>query len=222
MRRSSIAGAVVALTLATASPALAGNPPGTASAGSADFAKADQAYKVAPLAVCDVNPEAAGTVSGGSQAVNRTGLAIGPTTSTCTTEIVDAAKLTSKTTSVAKGSGFDLSALTALAGGPGGPRLKIGEWSITCTADEKGTSAGWELKAMSGWTGLPKEIKPGYVHDIVSKSGTVLAKAKFTDTVFPEPNDGSISMTLLKITFEPSSGYTGTVTVGTVACSPTP
>ncbi|GLY48839.1 hypothetical protein [Lentzea sp. NBRC 102530] len=222
MRKSSIAGAVVALTLATATPAFAGNPPGTASAGSADFAKAGQAYKVAPLAVCDVNPDAAGTVTGASPAVSRTGLAIGDTSSTCTTEVVDPAQFLTKTTSVAKGAAFDLSALASLPGLKKGPRLKIGEWSITCTADEKGTSAGWELKAMSGWTGLPKEIKPGYVHDVVAKDGTVLAKAKFTDTVFPEPNDGSISMTLLKITFEPSSGYTGTVTVGTVACSPTP
>ncbi|MGI5502482.1 hypothetical protein [Lentzea sp. CA-135723] len=222
MRKSSIAGAVVALTLATAAPAFAGNPPGTASAGSADFAKSGQTFKVAPLAVCDVNPDAAGTVSGSSAAVSRTGLAIGETSSTCTTEMVDPAKFLTRTTSVAKGAGFDLSALAGLSGGLKGPRLKIGEWSITCTADEKSTSAGWELKAMSGWTGLPKEIKPGYVHDIVGKNGTVLAKAKFTDTVLPQPNDGSISMTLLKITFEPSSGYTGSITVGTVACSPTP
>ncbi|MFD4674460.1 hypothetical protein ACFWNN_32390 [Lentzea sp. NPDC058450] len=222
MRKISIAGAVVALTFATAAPALAANPPGTASSGAADFAKSGQAYKVAPLAVCDVNPDAAGTVSGSSPAVSRTGLAIGPTSSTCTTEMVDPAKFLTKTTSAAKGEAFDLSALAGLPGGLKGPRLKIGEWTITCTADEKGTAAGWSLKAMSGWTGLPKEITPGYVHEIKANNGTVLARAKFTDTVFPEPNDGSISMTLLKVTFEPSSGYTGTITVGTVACSPTP
>jgi hypothetical protein len=222
MSKISIAGAVLALTFATAGTALAANPPGTASSGSADFAKADQTFKVAPLAVCDVNPDAAGTVTGASPAVSRTGLKIGETSSACTTEVVDASQFLTKTKSVAKGAGLDLSALAGLSGGNKGPRLKIAEWTITCDATEKGTSAGWELKGMSGWTGLPQNITPGYVHDIKATNGTVLAKAKFTDTVFPVPNDGSISMTLLKITFEPSSGYTGSITVGTVACSPTP
>ncbi|MCR3749540.1 hypothetical protein LX88_003517 [Lentzea californiensis] len=222
MRKSSITGAVVALTFATAGTALAANPPGSASAGSADFAKAGQTFTVAPLAVCDVNPDVAGTVTGSSPAVSRTGLKIGETSSTCTTEVVNPDEFLTRTKSVAKGVAFDLSALAGLSGGNRGPRLKIAEWSVNCDADEKGTSAGWQLKGMSGWTGLPAQIPPGYVHDVKASNGTVLAKAKFTDTVFPVPNDGSLSMTLLKLTFEPSSGYTGSITLGTVACSPTP
>lgn len=218
MRNISIAGAAVALTFATAAPALAANPPGTASSGSADFAKAGQTFKVAPLAVCDVNPDVPGTVTGSSPAVSRPGLKIGETSSACTTEAVNPAEFLTRTKSVATGSGFELSALT----GQKGPRLKIASWSVNCDADEKGTAAGWELKGMSGWTGLPQQIPSGYVHDVKAGNGTVLARAKFTDTVFPVPNDGSISMTLLKITFEPSSGYTGSITLGTVACSPTP
>jgi hypothetical protein len=222
VRKRLIAATAVALAAVAAAPAFAGNPPGTASSGSADFAKADQTFKVAPLAVCDVNPDAAGTVTGASPAVSRTGLKIGETSSACTTEVVNPDEFLTKTKSVAKGAGFDLSALAGLSGGNKGPRLKIAEWTITCDATDKGTSAGWELKGMSGWTGLPQNITPGYVHDIKAANGTVLAKAKFTDTVFPVPNDGSISMTLLKITFEPPSGYTGSITVGAVACSPTP
>lgn len=222
MRQSVIAGVVIALTFASAAPALAANPPGVASSGSADFAKADQTFKVAPLAVCNVNPDAAGTVTGASPAVSRTGLKIGETSSTCTTEVVNPDQFLTKTRSVATGTGFDLSALAGLAGAQKGPRLKIASWSVDCAADEKGTQAGWELKGMSGWTGLPQQIPSGYVHEVKANNGTVLARAKFTDTVFPVPNDGSLAMTLLKITFEPSSGYTGSITVGTVACSPTP
>ncbi len=218
MRKSVIAGAVVALTFATAGPALAANPPGQASAGSADFAKNDQTYKVEPLAVCDVNPDQAGTVTGASPAVSRPGLKIGATTSTCETTVVNEAEFITTTRSTATGTGFELSALMA----QGGPRLKIGEWSISCTADEQGTQAGWGLKQMSGWSGLPAQIPPGHVHEVKSGTGTVLAKAKFTESVFPVPNDGSLAMTLLKLTFEPSSGYTGSITLGTAACSPTP
>ena len=218
MRKSLIAGAVVALTFATAAPALAANSPGTASAGSADFAKGTQTFKVEPLAVCTVNPDAAGTVTGSSPAVSRTGLKIGETSSTCTTEVVNPDEFLTRTKSSARGTGFELSALTAQRG----PRLKIAEWTVTCDADDKGTRADWELKGMSGWTGLPQEVPAGYVHEIKAAGGTVLARAKFTDTVFPEPNDGGLSMTLLRITFEPSSGYTGSITVGSTACSPTP
>ncbi|ANZ35725.1 hypothetical protein BBK82_06170 [Lentzea guizhouensis] len=218
MRKSVIAGAVVALTFATAAPALAANPPGRASSGSADFAKADQTFKVEPLAVCDVNPDQAGTVTGSSPAVSRPGLKIGATSSTCTTTVVNEAEQITTTRSTAGGTGFELSALVAQKG----PRLKINEWSINCTADQEGTQAGWELKGVSGWAGLPPQIPPGHVHDVKSSTGTVLARAKFTETVFPAPNDGSLSMTLLKLTFEPASGYTGSVTLGTAACSPTP
>ncbi|HEX7304592.1 hypothetical protein [Lentzea sp.] len=218
MRRSLVAGAVVALTFAAAAPALAANPPGTASSASADFAKGSQTFRVEPLAVCDVNPDAAGTVTGSSPAVSRTGLKIGETSSACTTEVVNPDELLTRTKSVAKGTGFELSALTAAKG----PRLRIAEWTITCDADDRGTRAGWELKGMSGWTGLPEQIPSGYVHDVKASNGTVLARAKFTDTVFPEPNDGSLAMTLLRITFEPASGYTGSITVGSTACSPTP
>ncbi|GAB2858617.1 hypothetical protein [Lentzea nigeriaca] len=218
MHKSLIAGAVIAVAVASASPALASNPPGSASAGSADFAKADQTFKVEPLAVCDVNPDQAGTVTGASPAVSRNGLKIGETSSTCTTEVVNPDEFITKTRSVATGKGFELSTLV----GATGPRLKIGEWKITCEATQEGTSAGWELKGMSGWTGLPQQIPSGYVHEIKASNGTVLAKAKFTDTVFPVPNDGSLSMTLLKITFEPPSGHTGSITVGTTACTPTP
>ncbi|MFD5829864.1 hypothetical protein [Lentzea sp. NPDC060358] len=218
VRKSLIAGAVVALTFATAGPALAANPAGTASAGSADFAKAGQPVQVEPLAVCSVNPGAPGTVTGSDPAVSTTGFKIGATSSTCTTEVVDPDEFLTRTKSVAKGTGFELSAFTALRG----PRLKISEWTITCEADDKGTQAGWELRGMSGWTGLPQQIPAGYVHEVKASDGTVLATAKFTDTVFPVPNDGSLSMTLLRITFEPASGHTGTITLGTAACSPTP
>jgi hypothetical protein len=218
VHKSLIAGAVIAMALANAAPAFASNPPGTASAGSADFAKADQTFKVEPLAVCDVNPGQAGTVTGSSPAVSRNGLKIGETSSACTTEVVNPDEFITKTRSVATGKAFELSALVAAKG----PRLKIGEWKIACEATDAGTSAGWELKGMSGWTGLPQQIPSGYVHDVKAGNGTVLARAKFTDTVFPVPNDGSLSMTLLKITFEPSSGYTGSITIGTTACTPTP
>lgn len=219
MRRIGVlSAAVVAVLLAGTTPALA-NPPGTASAGGANFTKAGQpAVVVDPLASCDVNPDAAGDVVGSAPAVSRTGVKFGPSTATCTTTVVNADEWVTTTRSVAEGSGFELSALV----GQGGPRLKVGSWKITCDATQTGTSAGWELKGMSGWTGLPQQIPQGYVHEVKGKNGVVLATVLFTEVIFPQPNDGGITMRLMKLRFEPVSGYSGEIRFGSASCSPTP
>ncbi|TWP52629.1 hypothetical protein FKR81_10005 [Lentzea tibetensis] len=212
-----LSAAVVAGMLVTAVPALA-TPAGEASAGAANFARGNSApVVIGTLAPCAINPDAAGTVNGGSPAVTKTGVKFGATTSTCTTTVVNEEEWVTTTKSEAKGTGFELSALVA----QGGPRLKIGSWRLTCDATQNGTNAGWALGGMSGWTGLPQQIPANYVHEI-KKGGTVLAKAKFAEVILPEPNDGSITMNLIRITFEPASGYSGTVSIGSAACSPTP
>jgi hypothetical protein len=212
-----LSAAVVAGMLVTAVPAFA-TEAGVANAGAANFAKGDSAPVVInTLAPCSVNPDEGGVVNGSSAAVSKTGVKFGSTTSTCTTTVENEEEWITKTKSEAKGSGFELSALVA----KGGPRLKIGSWRITCDATQTGTNAGWELKSMSGWTGLPQQIPANYVHEI-KKGSTVLAKAKFAEVILPDPNDGSITLNLIRITFEPASGYSGTVSIGSAACSPTP
>ncbi len=219
MRRiGALSGLVVAGLLATAVPASA-TAAGTAVAGDANFTKTGQpAVVVSPLASCDVNPDEPGTVSASAPAVTKTGLKFGASTATCTTTLVNPDEWVTTTRSEAKGTLFELSALVA----QGGPRLKIGSWKITCDATQTGTHAGWSLGGMSGWTGLPQQLPQGYVHEIKKSNGTVLAKALFTEVIFPVPNDGSITMNLLKITFEPASGYSGAIRIGSAACSPTP
>jgi hypothetical protein len=213
-----LSGAVVLGMLVTATPALA-TPAGVADAGSANFAKGAAAPVVVPtLAPCELNPDVAGTVTGGSPAVSKTGLKFGATTSTCTTTVVNEDEWITTSKSEAKGTNFELSALVA----QGGPRLKIKSWRITCDATQTGTNAGWQLSGMTGWTGLPQQIPANYVHDIKKSNGTVLAKAKFAEVILPDPNDGSITMNLIRITFEPASGYSGTISIGSAACTPTP
>ncbi|GLZ31138.1 hypothetical protein Lesp02_33260 [Lentzea sp. NBRC 105346] len=205
---------VVAGMLVTAGPALA-TEAGVASAGAANFKKGDNApVVITTLAPCSVE----GEETASSPAVTKTGIKFGMTTSTCTTTVVNPDEEITTTRSEARGTGFELSALVAL----GGPRLKVGSWRITCDATQTGTNAGWALGSMTGWTGLPQHIPANYVHEIKKSNGTVLAKAKFAEVIIPDPNDGSVTMNLIRITFEPASGYSGTISLGSAACSPTP
>jgi hypothetical protein len=221
MRRSGVLPGTVmamAILLVAAAPASA-SVPGTALVGRADFTRTGQpAVVVSPLASCDVNPDVAGTVTGTAAAVSKTGIKFGASTASCTTTVMNQEDWITETRSEAKGTNFELSALVA----QGGPRLKITGWKITCDAKQNGTNAGWSLGGMSGWTGLPQQIPHGYVHEIKGRNNVVLAKALFTEVVFPVPNDGSITMNLVKITFEPASGYSGDIRIGSASCAPTP
>ncbi len=214
-RRVGAVTAVLVLGLvAAAPPAWAANPAGVASVGSAEFTKAGTSVSVPPLAPCAVD----GTTSNSSEAVSRPGVRFGAGTSSCTTAVVDPDNGTTRSTSEAAGTGFELSALVSV----GGPRLRVAKWKVTCVGTESGTSAGWAADGLQGFPGLPEQIPPNHVHQVKSGDGTVLATATFGETVIPEPNDGGIAMNLLHLRFTEASTITGHVIVGATACSPTP
>jgi hypothetical protein len=206
--------AVAALGLvAGATPALATNPAGVASLGSADFVKGGVASTVPTQAPCAVD----GQTSASSGLVTANGVRFGGGTSTCTTTVVDPANDVTTTKSETIGRTFELSALVSA----GGPRIKISSWRATCEATQTGTNAGWSYSGMTGLTGLPNPMPRDYVRDITRPNGTVLATATFNSIQLPDPNDGSISLTMLRIQFKEGSGITGQVVLGSAACSPT-
>ncbi|QFZ17060.1 hypothetical protein [Saccharothrix syringae] len=213
-RRAGSAAAALLLGLVAAPPAWAATPAGVASVGSAEFTKGDVEVDIATLAPCAVD----GVTSASSEAVVRQGVRFGPGKSTCTTTVVDPVNDTTTTTSEATGTEFELSALVSA----GGPRLRVGKWRVTCTATDRGTSTDWALNGLQGFPGLPDEVPPDHHHEVKAADGTVLAVATFNSSAIPEQNDGSMALTLLRITFTEAAGTTGQVTLGTTACSPTP
>lgn len=213
-RTGSVAAALAIALTAAATPALAANPPGFASVGSADFTRGDQRVVIPALAACAVD----GTTAASSEAVVGTGIRFGAGSSSCTRAVVDPANQTSTTRSEATGRDFELSALVAA----GGPRLRIGSWKITCAGSQAGTDGAWSLGGLSGFTGLPQEIPANYAHQVRGGSGAVLATVTFNEVLLPEPNDGSMAMNIAHFRFAPESGVTGEVVVGATACSPTP
>ncbi|MEV0677895.1 hypothetical protein AB0I60_15400 [Actinosynnema sp. NPDC050436] len=212
-RRAGAVATALALCLAGA-PARAATPPGVASAGSADFTRAGQHVVVPALAPCSVG----GPTTASSAPVAEAGIRFGAGTSTCETTVVDAQHNLTETRSSAQGTEFELSALTA----SGGPRLKVGRWKVACTGRESGTSAGWELEALSGFPGLPREIPTNHRHQVKSTAGAVLAEVVFSEVLLPDPNDGSLAMNLMHLRFTEASGISGDVVVGSASCSPTP
>ncbi|MFC5289986.1 hypothetical protein ACFPM7_23265 [Actinokineospora guangxiensis] len=208
-------GALTALVMvAGAVPAAASNPAGVADAGSASYTRNGSDIAIAPLAPCAV--EGPTTASAGLQ--TGSGVKFTSATSSCETTVLDPDADTTKTVSKASGTGFELSALVL----EGGPRIRIANWQVTCTATDQGTNVGWSFSGMSGLAALPNPVPQNYVREIKKSNGTLLATATFNGIRFPSPNDGSIAMTLLRIEFAPDSDLAGEVVLGDTACSPTP
>lgn len=197
---------------AGAGSASADTPPGVADLGSADFTKAGTTIAVPVLAPCSVD----GATTASSPIVKKTGITFGGGSSSCVTTVVDPENEETSTKSTATGKDFELSALVSA----GGPRIRLRSYTVTCTATQNGTNANWTFSGLSGIGALPSSVPANYTKPIKKSSGTVLANAVFN--IVDTPGDGSISLTMLKITFTPDSGITGSVTLGSTACAPTP
>ncbi|WIY03888.1 hypothetical protein QRX60_08565 [Amycolatopsis mongoliensis] len=212
-KRAALAGTllVAGLTVAAA-PAQAEPQPGVANIGSAEFTKAGSTIKVPTQGHCSVD----GPTSATAQVVSKTGITFGGGTSSCTTTVTDPDTDATTTTSTATGKNFELSALVSA----GGPRVKLSTFSVKCTATQTQTSANWTYGGMSGIPNPPSPVPVGYVSPIKKSNGTVLANAVFNTQNLP--GDGSIGLTMLKITFLPASGISGQVVLGHTSCSPTP
>ncbi|ATE52728.1 MULTISPECIES: hypothetical protein [Actinosynnema] len=211
-RVGAVIAALAAGLVSTAAPALAGEvPAGVAAVGVADYVVNGQTVTTGVLAPCSVE----GVKVNASLLTVRTGVRFGPGSTTCTTTVVDPENYITTTKSEALGSQFELSALMDA----GGPRLKIASWQLSCSATQEGTSAQWGISGLSGFTGLPSQLTANYTYDI-KKNGNLLAKVIFGEVTTPP--DGSITMNLMRVQFQPASGVTGEVVVGSTACSPTP
>jgi len=204
--RTTIVTAMAVMALAVPAPAQAASQPGVASIGSASFTKAGTTVTVPTQGHCSIN----GPTQATAETTSRPGITFGGGTSSCT------APDATTTKSTATGKNFDLSALVSA----GGPKVKLSSFTVTCEATQTQTSASWTYGGMSGIANPPRPVPVGYVSPLRKPDGTVLANAVFNSQSLP--GDGSIGLTMLRIEFLPPSGMSGTVTLGSTECSPTP
>ncbi|MGW3962165.1 hypothetical protein ACWED2_20245 [Amycolatopsis sp. NPDC005003] len=192
---------VTAVAASAASPATAASAPGVADIGSASFTKVE----IPAQGHCSIG----GPTSATAPLVSKPGITFGGGESSCTTS-------GPTTKSTATGKNFELSALT----GVGGPRVKLSSWTVTCEGTQTQTSADWTYSGLSGMANPPSPVPVGYVSPLRKPDGTVLANAVFN--IQELPGDGSIELTMLRISFLPASGLSGQVTLGQTSCAPTP
>jgi hypothetical protein len=217
VRALGIVSAIAAASLTGLAPqARATTPAGTATLGIADFTKNGEHAVASNLASCSVG----GPLTGSSAATAQTGVAFGAGTASCSRTVVDQHSAETTTKSQAKGSNAEISALVSL----GGPRLSVGSYTTSCLGKKGGTQGSWTLGVLSsGWGSLPESIPQNYVRDVKDNSGTkVLAKATFNEVILASPNDGSLTMNVIHLRFQPDSGIVGDVVIGHAACSRTP
>ena len=211
-------GVIAALVTAVAATAWLSQPAsataaGVADAGSATVVRGDHTIPVAPVAPCSLT----GQQQGHSNGAARPGIvSYGPASSSCTT---DAQAHTS--TSTANGTNFALSVLQEY----GGPLIRIAGYQVKCTANTTGTDAAWSFNGLSG-VPVPAQVPQNYT--IPVKAGnTLLANVILDEITLPNPNDGSITLSMMHIVLFPdgtppnTEPVHGDVYVGSTACSPT-
>jgi hypothetical protein len=212
-RRTGLLGlAIAGLVLAGVSPAQAIPEEGIASGsvGAIDATYNNTAVEVAPLAACETDGT---TEASSTRYVKKNFAEFGPGSSTCTVD-----PDTGVATAEADGDLFRLDALFA----SGGPKIRITDYSATCTTTKNGSSASWDIGGLSG-VKLPEEIPPNYLVTIPGRHAgdPPLATVKFNETITPDPADGSMVVNIMHITLFPAGGPTGgEIVVGSVACSP--
>jgi hypothetical protein len=197
------------LCVVSTGQAQAATPDGIASIGSATISMAGSANQLTAVAQCNVDDRATNSTAGPSIAGV---VSFGAGTTRCLKNLAH-----NTTTSTAIGTRFQLDALDQA----GGPRIRIANYQVTCSATTEGTSASWQFSGLTGLGVLPRHIPSNYSVSIRGDTGQVVAKVIFNEVTLSHPNDGSITLNLLHIKLLPTSGLSGDVIVGATACSPT-
>jgi hypothetical protein len=183
--------------------------PGAADAGLVAATRQDTPVALGPLAQCRLTgPDSGSTPGGTAEGV----ASFGQGSTACTT---DAAAGSSKVQ--VDGNEFTLTALAPY----GGPRIRLDQYSATCSATRDGTSAGYRFSGLHNLPGtLPQQVPNNYVVQV--RDGDQLqATVTFNEVPTALPADGSIALTVMHVKLFPDGGpVRGDIYVGSVTCAP--
>jgi hypothetical protein len=207
VRRVGAGTAVVTTALVLGAIPAGATPLGQTSLGSVDVTRAGRTVTVPPIAQCDVTADQTNSSDG----AHANGVAVfGGGNTTCTTDT------TAKTAKMeASGSSFDLTALVPY----GGPEITLANYTASCGAQVGSTNASFSFSGLRGIS-APKPIPANYVAT-VGPVDAPQARVTFNEVILADPNDGSITINMLRIQLYPNGGpLSGDVVVGHAACSP--
>ncbi|OLT43675.1 hypothetical protein BJF85_21475 [Saccharomonospora sp. CUA-673] len=208
-------GAATALVLTAVLPAAAQaqeqeQPAAFGSVGLVDVVHEGNEVRVGPIADCDVDEQPENStpgvdVGGGDLARYGSG------ETTC--ERADG-----RASTTATGERFSTSILEEY----GGPEIRVRSFTAQCQTTENGSSSSMQLSGVSGFD-LPQEIPPN--HEILipgdDADAAPLAKVVLNEFTAPDPPDGSLEMSAVRIQLFPEGGpVTGDIRLGMAACDP--
>ncbi|MFD2399346.1 choice-of-anchor P family protein [Prauserella oleivorans] len=164
---------------------------------------------VGPIAPCSVAGPAAGSTSG---------VRVGDDTEYGRGQTRCARAEDGTSTATASGQRFETSVLEEY----GGPVIRVRTYSAECHTTRNGSSGHVELGGVSGFP-LPADIPPNHVVTIpgAHQGDPPMARLVLNEFTAPEPPDGSLTTSALRITLFPEGGpVSGDIRVGSATCDP--
>lgn len=192
-------------------PPPAANPPsGTGSVGSANAVVNGRQITIAPLGTCDTDGKPVGFTAGARANL----VEVGWGTSVCRKDAQG------NVTVDVSGAAFATNVLRLF----GGPPIRIGHYSVSCSANRSGTRATMQVDSLLGaW--LPTHIPPNYtlVIRVPGPPGArPLARIVLNEQTYSPGPNRSLTVNAVRVQLFPpgSTAAPGEFVAGTVRCSP--
>lgn len=162
-----------------------------------------------PIAGCDVNGQPQGSTEGVEAPDESASYGKGDTS---------CSRAQDGTASVrASGHRFSTRALTRY----GGPEIRVRDFKANCSTTGFGANGSIEVSGVTG-IDLPKDIPANHTVPVHSReNGALIANVVVNESRAPHPPDGSLRVSVMRITLFPQGGpASGDIVVGQARCAP--
>ncbi|GAA1203797.1 hypothetical protein [Prauserella alba] len=186
-------------------------PTATGTVGMVDVVQDGTDVRVGPIAACDVDGETSGSTPGITVGEGGELAAYGRGETSCVRE-------NGRAEAEVSGTRFSTSVLEQY----GGPKIRVRSYSASCHTTDNGSASSMWLSGVTGFA-VPEEIPPN--HEVMIPGATEndppLARVVLNEFTAPEPPDGSMAMSAMRIELFPEGGpVTGDIRVGASHCAP--
>lgn len=186
-------------------------PTAIGAVGTVDVVQNGTDVHVGPIAQCHVDGEAEGATPGIAIGDGGELATYGPGETVCGRE-------NGRASAEVTGNRFSTSVLEQY----GGPKIRVRSYSASCHTTENGSASSMSLSGVTGFA-VPEEIPPN--HEVLIPGATEndppMARVVLNEFTAPEPPDGSLAMSAVRIELFPEGGpVTGDIRVGSSECAP--
>ncbi|MBB3661335.1 MULTISPECIES: hypothetical protein [Prauserella salsuginis group] len=186
-------------------------PTATGTVGMVDVVQDGTDVRVGPIAACHVDGEASGSTPGLTVGEDGELAAYGRGETSCE-------RSEGRAQAEVSGNRFATSVLEQY----GGPKIRVRSYSASCHTTDNGSASSMWLSGVTGFS-VPEEIPPN--HEVLipgeTENDPPMARIVLNEFTAPEPPDGSLAMSAMRIELFPEGGpVTGDIRVGSSRCAP--